>query len=406
MVYVKGVWVDEEDGGTKALSADNLNHMEDGIEAAHSPTGTTASQVVESSRVAGDTYDRYQRRADGGISVGPGDEALKTGAVWNIVMGDGDTRDAINIWLASGGTPGQIQIFDYLGAPIFVIPAAGGPAVLGDNFRVFAGGEVFNHEISLRLDGTVQARRGDPGGGVGVFALGAATTAPTRNPDGSVDLAGSDTIAGAVAWSDSAGRVHVRRASGPIDLIGGNLPAGSHHPKVGEYLSPPWVGSAGTLTPTDGQMVLVPIDVTEVGAVYNQAAVRVVGAGVGGTPRCRFGLYADDGTGAAPTGNPLQDWGQTTAQLTANTESGVTLTNFSPPYLGRFWLAVVYQPTGTVTTAPTYAISGGQSLPTTNLDLTFPIRALVQSGVTGALPAIGTLTKSGGGFSAGLRRSA
>lgn len=412
-------------------------------------TASAASQMVQASKVTGDVTNRYERRADGSTAIGPGGStALRNTEAFSVIdLGNEPTRHGIVIYGSSNATPGSqlMVLFDHLGAPIFTVPVAGGPSVLGDNFRIFAGGEVFSHEVSLRLDGTVQARKGDPAGGAGVLALGAATTAPTRNPDGSVDLDGSDTIAGMVLWTDSNGRTRIRRASGPIDVIGGNpsattapttglvqgdtyynstsrrvhyhdggawprlglaqTPLASYHPKVGEYLTAAWFASAGTFTPNASEMVLVPIDVSEWGATYDRVGVRVVGAGVGGTPQARFGLYADDGTGAAPTGAPLNDWGLTGAQTAANTESLITV-SWTPPRLGRFWLAVAYQPTGTVTTAPTYAITGGQSLPTTNLDPTYSIRALTQTGVTGALPTIGTLGKSGAGYQVGLRRSA
>lgn len=412
----------------------------------------TASQIVETSKVTGDTTNRFERRSDGSITIGPGGTtALKdTEAFVAIDTGAETTRHGLTIYTSSdaGNTSQALVIYDYLGAPIFSVPKAGGPAVYGDHFRVFNGGDIFNHESSLRMDGTLQARKGDPAGGSGVFALGAATTAPTRNPDGSVALQGATTVAGAVIWADANGRLRSRRASGPIDIIGGApqqataptagvQPGDIYHsstdkrlraydgnawnrvgmdfsasasiqPVVGEWLTSPYNSNGGGVAPTASQMLLTPIDILEDGMVFNLVGVKVVGAGVGGTPKCRFGLYADSGNGSRPTGAPLQDWGLVTnAQTTANTDSTLAI-SWTPPRLGRYWLAIVYQPVGTVTTVPTYQIIYGvQALPSTSLDLSFgPGRAWTMNGVTGALPTISGLGLYGNGYSMGLKRSA
>lgn len=41
------------------------------------------------------------------------------------------------------------EIFDQFGNPIFTVPTAGGPAVLGDNFSVFRPGDVFNPDFQV-----------------------------------------------------------------------------------------------------------------------------------------------------------------------------------------------------------------------------------------------------------------
>lgn len=408
-----------------------------------------ATALVEATRVTGEAMNRYERRVDGSIAIGPGgNKALRnTEGIWVMDMGTVLDRDGIRIYGPQGQT-GSSQILivlDYLGAPIFAIPAAGGPSVFGDDFRIFAGGDIFNPEIALRKNGAVQVRRGDTGGGAGVLAIGAATTPPTRNPDGTQTVSGAVVVMSNVLYADANGRLWSRRGSGPTDLIGGNYqsttapstgvqpgdtyynstshrvhyndgaswprlglqhtPPASAPVKVNEYLMPPWMFANGAAAPTASQMMLQPIDVHDWGMTFDRVGVRITGAGVGGSPMARFGVYADDGTGGAPTGAPLADWGLTGAQTTANTESTATI-SWVPPRLGRFWLAVAYQPTGTQTTVPTWAMFNGPSLAQTNLDLSFPIRSLLQAGVTGALPTIGTLTKSGAAYSVGLRRSA
>lgn len=198
-----------------------------------------AAQLVQSSRVSGDTTNRFERRADGSMAVGPGGATplRNAEAFWVIDLGAEPTRHGVVIYTSSDDSPTSqgLMVLDHLGAPIFAVAKAGGPAVFGDNFRVFPGGDVLNHEVSLRLDGTIQGRKGDPAGGIGVLALGAATTPPTRNPDGSVDLDGSDTVAGAVLWVDTTGRVRARRATGPIDMLGGSV----------QSLFPPTAGVQG-----------------------------------------------------------------------------------------------------------------------------------------------------------------
>jgi hypothetical protein len=187
MAYDEQTWANEPTH-TSPISAERLAHMEQGIE-----------------------------NADAG-ALPPTAQALRS-----LDMGSEAVKDGLRLIGATGTPAGQIfMVTDHNGAPIFAIGVAGGPAVFGDNFRVFAGGEVFNHEISLRLDGTGQFRRGDPGGGVGVLALGAATTPPSRDPDGSLNLQGSDTILGNVLWVDVQGRLWSRRGTGPTDLVGGS----------------------------------------------------------------------------------------------------------------------------------------------------------------------------------------
>lgn len=190
-----------------------------------STTAATPSQVVRSSKVTGDTTNRYERQADGTILVGPGGTTpLKTNGKVVVDQGADDTRHGIVVYgnsqVTSPGTDHPLAIFDHLGAPIFVVPKAGGPALTGDNFRVFDGGEVFNHEISLRMNGTVQARRGDVAGGVGVFALGNATTPPTAEPDGTHAVDGATTVPGVVFFARE-GRAYVMDAGGISQEITG-----------------------------------------------------------------------------------------------------------------------------------------------------------------------------------------
>src|ERR1044071_502094 len=54
-----------------------------------------------------------------------------------------------------GDTHQVFQVLDYAGNPILSVPPFGGPAVLGDNFRVFAPGQVFGQAATIWLNGSV-----------------------------------------------------------------------------------------------------------------------------------------------------------------------------------------------------------------------------------------------------------
>lgn len=56
---------------------------------------------------------------------------------------------------ANAGTAQVATFFDHAGNPIFSIPPYGGPAVFGDNFRLFAPGQVFEAALTLWLNGSI-----------------------------------------------------------------------------------------------------------------------------------------------------------------------------------------------------------------------------------------------------------
>lgn len=185
--------------------------------------GATAGTVVRTSKVTGDTTNRHERRADGTVSIGPGGTTpLRTDGFISLDMGAEPTREGI--WVRASSYPDMqsqpLLIVDANEAPIFGVGKAGGASVFGDNFSIFDGGDIFNPEIKLRHDGTVQARRGDPAGGSGVFALGNVTTAPTAQPDGSHTVDGSNTVPGVVFYA-KAGRAFVVDGGGVSQEITG-----------------------------------------------------------------------------------------------------------------------------------------------------------------------------------------
>jgi len=85
--------------------------------------------------------------------------------------------------LVGGPSLAQIfEVFDQNLAPIFTIPTAGGPAVLGDRFSVFPPGDVFNpsfRTLSATADNTannasgIQVGHGTSGGMCLYFGTGA-----------------------------------------------------------------------------------------------------------------------------------------------------------------------------------------------------------------------------------------
>lgn len=74
--------------------------------------------------------------------------------------------------LITGKQNSSYQLFevdDYAHNPIFSVPPYGGPAVLGDNFRIFAPTQIFGQAATLWMDGSltlgqVQADGSNQGG--------------------------------------------------------------------------------------------------------------------------------------------------------------------------------------------------------------------------------------------------
>ena len=342
-----------------------------------------------------------------------GGQGVTNEGFWNLIQ-NSSTKALLSLRGRRASTGNLLSVVDYTNAPIFVVPVAGGPAVFGDNFRVFNGGNVFDPTIKLRLDGTVQMAKGDPAGGSGVLAIGQVTTTPTGKPDGTHTLDGSITQAGAILWSDSVGRIFAKRVNGVTDSLTGFRPAGSVNVSaVGDWLTPGCsIQSTYPLVVGDiSKMFLVPIDVTDPSAVYNSVGSLATVAGAGATyQQFRFGIYQDDGSGTRPNlALQVADFGVGSNGYTSlqATTPVVTLTStYSFPNAGRFWLAVAYESSGTVTTYPTLTTAQTALLASGNSDLSATGRGWYVTGVPGALPTSGALVSTLVVPYVGFRRSA
>jgi hypothetical protein len=171
-------------------------------------------------------------------------------------------------------------------------------------------------------------------------------------------------------------------------------------PAVGEYVVP-----ANTSTGTAGSfpgntMYLLPIDLA-VETNFDVIGTNINAVGTGSGQVIRMGIYNDDGTGTRPN-SLFGDYGTMssvagTGDRTLALGSGIALP------AGRKWLAWVLQ--GTVTTSPTMVtLSTVNQMGLTNLGNNSH-RCFIQGGVSGALPAIGTLLRSGAPPIMGLRVS-
>lgn len=63
-----------------------------------------------------------------------------------------DQAEGLRINAAEGANGQPFIVYDHLGQPIFAINRAGGAAVLGDNFGVFAGSDIFHAQITISPD--------------------------------------------------------------------------------------------------------------------------------------------------------------------------------------------------------------------------------------------------------------
>jgi hypothetical protein len=131
-------------------------------------------------------------------------------------------------------------------------------------------------------------------------------------------------------------------------------------------------------------MFLMPADLAEEHE-FDRIAAYVGTKGEGAGLALRLGVYADDGTGAKPTGSPLFESGEIAA-----TEAGERFAAITQKLVPtRYWLAWVMQGTVTVgpkvtTCSPVGAVAAATLEPSN-------FGSWKQTGVTGALPAIGTL---------------
>lgn len=87
------------------------------------------------------------------------------GAVTSGLTVNGKTTLNGPVTVNSDGSNSQsFQVFDHAGNPIFTVPPFGGPAVLGDNFRLIYHGQIFNQALTLWQDGSITLGQsvGDP----------------------------------------------------------------------------------------------------------------------------------------------------------------------------------------------------------------------------------------------------
>ncbi len=160
-------------------------------------------------------------------------------------------------------------------------------------------------------------------------------------------------------------------------------------PPSGNWLTPMHATAAATLQVTGNKktMFLLPIGVAAKTSFKNIGCFVTVKA-EGTAFVFRMGLYADDGTGAKPTGEPLLDAGTVSAEATG--ERSIAINQTLEP--GRYWLAWVMQGT-TLTVFPTISTctSSSRSLGMKNLEPNNYGCLKQTTEVAGPLPAIGTL---------------
>lgn len=177
------------------------------------------------------------------------------------------------------------------------------------------------------------------------------------------------------------------------------------------WFKPGQSGTVSAATPTDGTMYLMPLWPNRT-AQLQQLAFEITTQGVSasGTDVMRFGIYSagSDSDPAAlngrPTGAALIDFGTSDLEAAAGVKvfdvSNITLA----PKL--YWLAVVRQTSGSIGVAAQVRSQVGAQMNIGMLGQTAstPLIGtdaasygyLTQTGVTGALPTIGTLVESSG----------
>lgn len=81
---------------------------------------------------------------------GPASATTSTGGNPWTYQATSTTQDGLVVQGAAGtGDPSLFIVKDHLGQPIFNILAAGGAAVMGDDFRVMAGSDIFHGQITV-----------------------------------------------------------------------------------------------------------------------------------------------------------------------------------------------------------------------------------------------------------------
>lgn len=166
------------------------------------------------------------------------------------------------------------------------------------------------------------------------------------------------------------------------------------------------IGQAGSITqsgnPTANSMYLTPFWPGRK-CTIKQIAYEIVTLSAGGTTDVmRFGMYNSDNNGV-PSGAALVDWG--TFNLMSPTTTGVKVLDVTDTALDPtlYWIASVRQTTGSPSTQPVITRQGPD---TKNKGLIFQTAATpnigtndwggwLQTGVSGALPTIGSISVDG-----------
>lgn len=155
-------------------------------------------------------------------------------------------------------------------------------------------------------------------------------------------------------------------------------------PVVGEYLTQ-LSTSVTSVIPSNGVLYLSPV-IFERDTRVDQLAVNVTVVGTTGSV-VRLGVYKDNNGTPDLTGNPLFDLGTVSTEVLGL--RGIAL-DWWP--IGRFWLAGVQQ--GAPATRATYSMhtpGASQVRPAAAFTI-IAGGARYKSGVTGALPVLGTLS--------------
>lgn len=162
----------------------------------------------------------------------------------------------------------------------------------------------------------------------------------------------------------------------------------------------PRQGSTAAGTPSAGDMSLIPMALSRSGTIHQLFfEITTQGVSASGTDVIRFGVYNSDDTTMRPTGAAVVDFGTSDLEATVGVKTfNVTNTALGPRL---YWFAIVRQTTGSISTAaqvrrqsPSHECYKYLS------EITVPAigstgglgTSYVQTGVTGALPTIGTLT--------------
>ena len=164
------------------------------------------------------------------------------------------------------------------------------------------------------------------------------------------------------------------------------------------YALPGFGGAISTRSLVQGTMYLYRC---EWGGGSVDLAGAVVTTGVASSV-LRFGIYADD-EGGQPTGSPLLDFGTVEAASGGNkaTTAGDA---FEPPSV--FWLGTVVYGGASGVTVRAKTAEPGPHVGGPDMASTWAINGWTQTGISGALPAIGSLTAETGVIPITLLRGA